>query len=285
MICEPLILLLIPNEISQKFPISWRFLTSIKQKVIIIVPKVRYNRHSFYLLLDVLEFFKSKRGGFYRNLDILYFDFWFLVWTCEFYHFFVNIKTHVLFRFFCHLIFFVFHNFGQSCLGIYLIFAFCEVFWRIFLVMWSQLLLVKTLLFVYYLPHFKLLESPGFLFICILNLLFDLCLQAELVKSTLLHQEFVTALFALNRHFLLAWSHTHARRIYHHIRIFWHFAVVSSLSGVIRVIFKEIGTWWGFWRQRAWILFQISNLGVVFQLELILFQSLFTHKVWEKSFL
>lgn len=59
-IFEPLILLLIPNEVGHEFPVARCFLSPIQQKVVSLVAKVGYHSHTLDLLIDVLQFFKAQ---------------------------------------------------------------------------------------------------------------------------------------------------------------------------------------------------------------------------------
>jgi len=53
MVLKPLILLLVVNEVCEEFPVAWRFLRSLYDKVVAFITKVRHRLHVDDLTLDM----------------------------------------------------------------------------------------------------------------------------------------------------------------------------------------------------------------------------------------
>ena len=74
MVLQPLVLILVVNEISEEFPVARCLMRSLNHKVITIITKVRHALHTNYSTFDVFQLFKTKCIRCNRNLGVTDFE-------------------------------------------------------------------------------------------------------------------------------------------------------------------------------------------------------------------
>ena len=81
MVLQPLVLVLVIDEVGEQFPVPRRVLVALNHKVVTFVSEIRHNRHAHDSVFDMDQFLEAKRIRSNWNLGVTDFENSMLSWT------------------------------------------------------------------------------------------------------------------------------------------------------------------------------------------------------------